>query len=56
MHPPHREESNLKMNKTSIDSEHKQEELLSRANKSKEEYETLLRDNLVSGRKLRENK
>lgn len=49
-------ESNLKMNKTTIDSEHKQLELLNRTNKISEEYDTMLRDNLASGKKLRENK
>lgn len=44
------------MNKTTIDSEHKQQELLNRTNKIQDEYETMLRDNLASGKKLRESK
>lgn len=51
-----RYESNLKMNKTCVESEQKQQELLKLANKTKAEYETMLRENLVSGKKMRENK
>lgn len=44
------------MNKTSIDSEAKQTELLQRANEARSEYETMLQANLANGKKLRENK
>lgn len=51
-----RYESNLKMNKACVESEHRQQDLLKLANKTKEKYETLLRDNMAAGKALRENK
>lgn len=51
-----RYESNLKMNKTCVESEQKQQDLLKLANKTRAEYETMLGENLVAGKKIRENK
>lgn len=44
------------MNKACVESEHRQQDLLKLANKTKEKYETLLRDNMAAGKTLRENK
>lgn len=49
-------ESNLKMNKTSIDSEAKQAELMQRAKDARAEYDNMLQTNLATGKKMRENK
>lgn len=44
------------MNKASIDSKQRQDELLAEMEKLQEEYQTLLQNNLKAGKKLREEK
>lgn len=49
-------ESNLRMNKTSIDSEARQNELQQNVSEARTKYESMLQTNLVAGKKLRETK